>query len=168
MIMQTHSVEMLDELVRANLDVETAFTVCAYTTRNHRLGMLLSARARLCGEAARTLSATLGAPESKRAGDVVSNRSTPDWVALHEAMLAHDDAKVRDQCIRTEDEVLMRFRDTLEYDLPGDVQHVVQKHFAVLLEHHGSLRALPLPAPASESRRPPLRVVGQATITRHA
>jgi len=165
--MQTHSVELLDELVRANLDVETAFTVCACVTSNDRLGIMLLARARLCGEAARCLSATGGVSQYKRA-DIVSKRSTPDWVALHEAMLAHDDARVREECARAEDEVLMHFRDALEYELPWEVQRVVEKHFAALLEDYGSLRVLTLPAPAKEPRRPPLRVVRQARITGHA
>ena len=168
MIIHTDGAELLNELVRANLDLETAFTVCAYATRNNRLGIMLLARARLCGEAARTLSATLGTPACKRDDSLPSKPSATDWVALHDALLVRDDTVVRNECARIEEDTLMRFRDVLEYDLPVSIQRVVQKYFAALLEHYGSLRALDVPGLQSEPRYPALRIVPQATISRHA
>jgi hypothetical protein len=167
MNMRTHGVELADELVHANLEAETAFTVCAYAIRSDRLGAMLLARAVLCGEAACSLAAMLGTPECTRESEVASRPGSPDWVALHDALLTHDDAAVREECVRIEHGVLMRAQDVLEYDLPVDLQRLVEKYFAALLEHYGSLRALALPSP---EEAPPhlLRVVRQATITRHA
>jgi hypothetical protein len=134
MNMRTHGVEIVDELVHANLEAETAFTVCAYATRSDRFGAMLLARAVLCGEAACSLSAMLGTPECTRESEVTSRPGSPDWVALHDAMLTHDDAAVREECVRIEEAILVRFRDLLEYDLPADLQRLVEKYFAGLLE----------------------------------
>jgi uncharacterized protein (TIGR02284 family) len=157
MIIRTHGAELLDELVGANLDLETAFIVCACATRNERLRILLLARARICGEAARMLSAALGVTECKRASHVSSERSRPNWIVLHDALEASDDAAVRDECVRIEEEILLRFRDVLECELPREIQGIVQKYFAALLELYGTLRALDLEPGESAHRRPPLR-----------
>ena len=50
----------------------------------------------------------LGTPECNRGSEVVLRPGSPDWVALHDAMLTQDDAAVRDECVRIEDGILMR------------------------------------------------------------
>jgi uncharacterized protein (TIGR02284 family) len=157
MIIRTHVAELLDELVGANLDLETAFIVCACSTRNERLRILLLARARISGEAARVLSAVLAAPDCRREDHVTCARSTPNWIVLHDALEADDDGVVRDECCRIEEETLLRYRDVLQSDLPRDIQQMVQKYFAALLEHYGTLRALDLAQPGDTRRRPPIR-----------
>ena len=140
--------DLLAELVRANQDVETAFTVCAHTTRNEHLGAMLLERALLCGRAARELVAVRAANDRRICADTVSSApGAPDWMALQAALAARDDASVRDECVRTEEETLMRFRDTFEHDLPAHIRRIVQRYFAALLHCHGGLRHLDLPAP---------------------
>lgn len=168
MMQRPYDEKLLAGLVRANQDVETAFTVCAHTTRNEYLGAMLLERAMLCGQAARELTAVRGSDQHRERADPVSQpHGAPDWMALHAALLAHDDASVRDECLRTEDETLMRFRDTLESDLPPDIQRIVERYFAALLRHRGSLRHLKLSAPDDSLRDPSLRVAGRARISRH-
>lgn len=151
MIIHRHEMELLSELVRTNLDVEAAFTVCAHKTDSEQLCAMLLARALVCGHAARELTEMLNARGSKvREDESWKEVSAPDWMALHTALVEHNDAAVREECARTEDETLMRFRDTLEHDLPADIRRVVENHFAALLQYCGRLREVHLP-PATES-----------------
>lgn len=168
MIVRTNIEELLDGLVAISRDAETAFTVCAYTTRNETLSVMLLARALVCAGAARSLSSVAGS-RGREDGDrnLCRRKRNPDWLALHDAMLERDDAAVRDECVRTEDETLLRFRDTLEHDLPAGVQRVVHRYFAALLEHYGGLQALPL-SEEEEARGPSWRDPGRARIARHA
>ncbi len=146
MMTYTDEMELLDDLVRTNLDVQAAFTVCAHKSGNEQLCAMLLARALVCGQAARELAEKLSAHGCEIHDDVVPKKgNTPDWVALQSALSAHDDDAVRDECARTEDETLVRFRDALEQELPADIRRSVQNHFAALLQYCGRLRALPLP-----------------------
>jgi uncharacterized protein (TIGR02284 family) len=168
MIVRTNVEELLDELVVISRDAETAFTVCAHTTRNGTLSAMLHTRAQVCAGAARSLLSVAGARDQKDGdGGFRRRNSSPDWVALHDALLENDDAAVRDECARTEDETLMHFRDALEHDLSSDVQRVVHRFFAALLENYGSLQALSL-SEEQEPRRPSWRNRGRARIARHA
>lgn len=115
---QTDLEEVLEGLVGISHDVETAFTVCAHATRNPALGAVLSKHALVCGGAARSLSSMVcGLRHDGCRGREYSRK--PDWLALHDAMARRDDAALRDECIRTEDETLMRFRDALDQHLSG-------------------------------------------------
>lgn len=167
MITQIYDHEMLADLARTNLDVETAFTVCAHSTRDERLRAMLQARALLCGNAARSLMAALSSHAYQFRDGVTRRRGAPDWMVLHAAMLAHDDASLREECVRTEEETLMRFRDLLDHDLPVDIQSVVRRYFSALLHQYGCLRELDLPkedGPANARHASP----DWARIARHA
>jgi uncharacterized protein (TIGR02284 family) len=168
MIVRTNIEELLDELVAISRDAETAFTVCAYTTRNETFSAMLFTRALVCAGAARSLSSVAGARNQKDGDrDFRRRKSGPDWLALHDALLECNDAAVRDECARIEDETLMHFRDALEHDLSANVQRVVHRYFAALLETGGRLQALTL-SEEQEPRRPSWRNRGRARIARHA
>jgi len=146
MIIHKDEQELLGELVRTSLDVEAAFMVCAHKAQNERLCAMLLARALVCGHAARKLTELLSARAGKfDEPDAGESSAAPDWMALHAALMEHNDEAVRDECARTEDQTLIRFRDVLEHELPADVERAVQSHFAALLEYSGRLRGLRLP-----------------------
>ncbi len=142
MIVQSTIEEVLDDLVSISRDAETAFAVCAHATRNTALSATLATHALVCGGAAHSLS-MVGSPrrDDQRIRKLAGN---PDWLALHDAMRRRDDVSVRDECIRTEDETLVHFRDALEQELPAGVERIVHRYFAALLEQHGSLQAVPV------------------------
>lgn len=138
---QTDLEEVLEGLVGISHDVETAFTVCAHATRNPALGAVLSKHALVCGGAARSLSSMVrGLRHDGCRGREYSRKL--DWLALHDAMARRDDVALRDECIRTEDETLMRFRDALDQHLSGGIQRVVHRYFATLLDCHGDLQSI--------------------------
>jgi len=151
MMPSIHEMELLDDLVRTNLDVEAAFTVCAHKTENEQLCAMLLARALVCGQAARELKEKLNERGCEVHEEAITKsiKDAPDWVALQAALAEHDDIALREECARTEDETLVRFRDALEHELPQDIRRAIESHFAALLQYCGRLRKLRLSSTAS-------------------
>lgn len=153
MIIHKDEEELLRELVRTNLDVEAAFTVCAHKAADERLSAMLLARALVCGHAARQLGKVLNAHGAELQEHEDGARVTaPDWMALQAALIEGNDDAVREECARTEDMTLIRFRDVLEHDLSNDTQRAVESHFAALLQYSGRLRKLRLPRNSRQAR----------------
>lgn len=144
MMIDTHDIKLLSDLVRTNLSVEAAFTLCACKTGNEQLCAMLLGRALVYGHAVRELTKMLNVHGNKLGEERAEGKGTPDWIALHTALVDNDDAAVREECARIEDETFKRFRDLLEHDLPADIRGAVSNQCAALLQHRGQLRELRL------------------------
>jgi len=155
MIIQPEGMELLVELVRANRDVEAAFLVCAEQLDSEPLCSRLLKQARTCGRAAMELTELVRVHGGAVRDDGTwRTDSAPDWVALRTALVDGNNSNVLEECLRAEDQLLVRFRDVFDHDLPGAIRGAVQDHFAALIQDCGRLRELRLPALLREQPTP--------------
>lgn len=88
-----------------------------------------------------------------RTGMRCGSRAAPSPVVSDEALLL--------ECERKEDELLMRYRDVLEEELPPEVRSVLELQFAALLEERAY-------SPVSRVPAPPLGIASVPPPSAHA
>jgi uncharacterized protein (TIGR02284 family) len=153
MIIHDQTMELLAELVRTNRDVEAAFIVCAAKVHDEAMSSILLAQAVVSARVSRELGHLVNGRDGGFNRGAGSKENAPNWVALHDELLADNLGGVLDECLRAEDRLLVRFRDVLEHPLSVDIFRVVKTHFAASIHNCGRLRHLRLQTLQSESAR---------------
>lgn len=140
--------EELTELLLAVLKTlrvaEGKFRLAASVVRDVKIRRALLKRARCWARAARELSG-FAALERAAAGMAQAGA----WVA---SVCLPRDLPPLDECERCEEAVALGYRDALEHRLPHDVERVLTRQFAEILDQFGALHRL-LAETGAEAKR---------------
>lgn len=124
---------LLKNMISASREDESEYRNCAGEALSDELCEMLGERAERAAIYRRELDALLREMGGGTAAlQVVHGRRGPAWRACGRASVS--DETLLMECERKEDELLVRYRDVLEEDLPANVRRVFERQFAALLD----------------------------------
>ncbi len=135
--------ETLNDLVETCKDGEYGFKTCAEHARSADLKQFFARRARDCSEAARELQDLVarlgGKPDTSGTASGAVHRG---WIAVRGTLALNDDKAMLNECERSEDVAVARYRKALEKGLPSDVEAVVRRQFEGVQRNHDEVKRL--------------------------
>ena len=135
--------DTLNELVETCKDGEYGFKTCAEHARSGELKEFFARRARECASAAQELQALVarfgGTPDT---GGSITGALHRGWIAARGTVALNDDKAMLNECERSEDSAVARYRAALKKDLPPEVEDVVRHQFEGVQRNHDEVKRL--------------------------
>ncbi len=138
-----HVISTINEVIETCKDGEMGFRTCAEHIDDSEIKAMLMERARHCAESASELQNEVrrlgGHPDTHGSVSGILHRG---WVNVKSAITGKDEAAVLAECERGEDIAVLRYKDALAQDLPGDIRSVIERQYQGVLANHNIVRNL--------------------------
>jgi uncharacterized protein (TIGR02284 family) len=137
------AVDVLDDLLENCRDGEYGFRTCARQAEAPELKAAFEMRARDCERAGVELQSAiraLGGTPSE--GGTASGAIHRGWVTLRASVSAVNDVGILEECERSEDAALARYRSAIEQPLPESIATMVRRQYEGTKQNHDHVRAL--------------------------
>src|SRR5581483_1458305 len=136
-------VSVLNDLIEVSKDGEQGFRESAQAIKDQQLRGLFEnysmQRGKFAAELQTEVTRIGGEPEKSGSAAGALHRG---WINLKKAISGGSDHAILEEAERGEDAAVKSYREALTKDLPSDLQEIVRKQYAAVLEAHNSIRSL--------------------------